>query len=173
MKGIIRLVYTKVIDAFSVGVWEKGVFEHTHKEFYMQAQQFDQQGKYNTFQEMQKNLSKADNLHYLVSTACMGYIQQLNGRFPEVLNTMGKYCVPFHNFKFEIIQSHRTDHKQHKVALHFYSDSLIWIDSLGGQMIIAQETELEKLKSGQPVDTETIITLPNLGIASFSRWQEE
>ncbi|MDJ1506049.1 hypothetical protein [Xanthocytophaga agilis] len=121
---------------------------------------------------MQKNISKAENMHYLVSTAWMGDIQQLNGRFPEVLNTMGKYCVPFHNFKFEIIQSHRTDQVQHKVALHFYSDALVWIDSLEGQMILAQETELEKLKSRQPIDTDTIITLANLGLASFSRWQE-
>jgi hypothetical protein len=51
-KGLIRFCYLKIIDASSTSHWDKYVFEDTYKEFFMQAQQFDQQKKYTTFQEI-------------------------------------------------------------------------------------------------------------------------
>ena len=85
-KGFIRFCYLKVVDASSTGIWEKLVFEDTYKEFFMQAQQFDQQKKYTTFQEILKNNPDADQMHYLVSTAAISYIRQLNERIPDKAN---------------------------------------------------------------------------------------
>ena len=167
MKGFIKFCYTKVIDADSSGIWEKHVFENTYKEFFMQAQQFDQQKKYTTFQEILKNVPKADGMHYLVSTAAIGYIRQLNGRIPEAFSTTGKPCVPFKNFKFEILQSHVQDKRQHKVAVYFYSDELIWIDTIDRCLLFTSGDQIELLQKGNAVETEMLTVPPNLGICSF------
>lgn len=169
MKGIVKLVYTKVIDAGSAATWDKHVFEDTHKEFFIQAQRFDQQGRYETFQEILENIPKAGNIHSLVSTAAFGHLRQLNGRFPDVRNTLGKTCVPFNNFKFEIVQSHIKNKALHKIAIHLYSDSLLWIDTIDKHFIFGTEEDSQKLIHDGEIQTHSIILLPNVGIASFRR----
>jgi len=135
----------------------------------MQAQQFDVEKKYSTFQEMLTNIPNADSMHYLVSTAAIGYIRQLNGKVPEVWNQAGKLCVPFKNFRFEILQSHILDKNKHRVAIFFYSEELIWIDSVDKHLIFAPADKFEMLSKGKDIDTETLILPPNLSICSFRR----
>jgi hypothetical protein len=166
-KGLIRLCYAKVIDASSVTAWDKYVFEATYKEFYMQAQQFDQQKKYTTFQEILENIPKADQMHYLVSTAAVGYIRQLNETIPDIANAFGKPCVPFKNFRFEIIQSHVKNRSLHKVAIYFYSENLTWIDTIGDRLLFSFGNHLEALAQGQSVETEMLTIRPNLIICSY------
>lgn len=167
MRGIVKLVYSKIIDAGSAGAWDKNVFEDTHREFFMQAQQFDQQGRFQTFQEILANIPKAENINYLVSTAAAGYLKQLNGKFPDVLNTLGKTCVPFRNFRFEIIQSHRSNKALHKVAIHLYSEPLAWIDTIYRLFIFGTDSGSENLLHEGETETHSIILLPNVGICSF------
>lgn len=167
VKGLIKFCSTKVIDANSSGIWDKRVFEDTYKEFFMQAQQFDQQKKYKTFQEILKNVPKADGMHYLVSTAAIGYIRQLNARIPDAFNTTGKPCLPFKNFKFEILQSHVQDKRLHKVVIYFYSDELIWIDTIDKSLLFAHGAQIELLQKGDPVETETLVVPPDAAICSF------
>lgn len=167
MKGIIKLIYTKVIDAGSANAWDKHVFEDTHREFFMQAQQFDQDGRHETFQEILTHISGAENMNYLVSTAAVGYLRQLHSKFPDVLNTLGKTCVPFKNFKFEIVQSHVTNKALHKIAIHLYSEPLLWIDTLDKHLIFAREEDYPKLIRGEEIETHSIILLPNVGIGFF------
>jgi len=169
IKGIIRLVYRKLIDNTASSGWEKYVFEDTHKEFYMQAQQFDRQGTYTTFKEMADNIPKAEQMHYLVSTAAINYIRQLEEKMPDVTNAFGKHCVPFKNFSFEIIRSHIQDKKQHQVAIHFYSESLIWIGSIDKHLLLTLNNQAEALQNGQEVNTEMIVMIPNLSISSFKK----
>lgn len=169
MRGVVKLVYTKVIDAGSAAVWDKHVFEDTHREFFMQAQQFDQQGRFETYTDMLQHVPKAENINYLVSTAAVGYLKQLKGFFPDVLNTMGKACVPFSNFKFELVQSHIKNKSLHKVAIHLYSETLVWIDSIDKHFVFALAQDHEKLVAGTEVDTHTVLLLPNVGIASIKK----
>jgi hypothetical protein len=68
----------------------------------MQAQRIDPGGTFRTFGELLENLPNADQLHYLASTAAIGYIRQLNDVMPDIANAYGKLCLPFKNFKFEI-----------------------------------------------------------------------
>src|ERR1700712_2957657 len=105
-KGLIRFCYRKIIDSSSQKLWDKYVFDDTYQEFFMQAQFYNQEKKYNTFQELLANVPNADKLHYLASTAAVGYIQQLKEIMPDIVNIYGKNCLPFKQFKFEIIQSH-------------------------------------------------------------------
>jgi hypothetical protein len=168
-KGIIRFCYCKVIDAASTSAWEKHVFEDTYKEFFMQGQQFDQQKKYTTFGEMSEHLPRADQMHYLVSTAAVGYIRQLNEKIPDVVNMWGKVCVPFKNFRFEILQSHMKDRTQHKVAIYFYSEPLIWIATIENSLVVATNDRLEALNNGQEIETEMLANRPGLSISSFRK----
>ena len=168
-KGLIKLSYRKIIDAASTGLWDKHVFADTHKEFYMQAQFFDQQNKYSTFREIVENVPKADQMHYLVSTAAVGYIRQLNERMPDVVNAFGKLFLPFRNFRFEILQSHRKNKEQHKVAIYFYSETLTWIDTIDNHLVLAIGDKFEALNKGQEIETETLLMKPGLSISSYQK----
>ncbi len=170
MKGIIKLAYSKRIDSSSASQWERQVFAATHMEFYMQAQQFDQEKKFDTFQEIVSNKPKAHAMHYLVSTAVTTYIRDLNNTFPDVFNTQGKRCVPFTKYQFEVLQSSVSNKSLHSVVIHFYSDPLIWIDTLNeNQMVITKRANLDKLQVGNEIETETINLNPLVGIVSFSK----
>jgi hypothetical protein len=103
-----------------------------------------------------------------VSTAAVGHIRKLDGLFPEIMNTLGKRCIPFKNFKFEIIQSSRSNKSLHKVGIFLYSEPLIWLDTLpAGQLVVAKGADLEKLKVGEEIAVDTITLTPSVGIASL------
>ena len=167
MKGLIRFSYTKRIDASATKAWDKVVFEETYQEFFMQAQFFNQSTTYLTFQELIDNVPGADRLHYLTSRVAMGYLQQLNQTIPDVVNALGKSCVPFTQFKFEILASHMEQKEAHKIAIHFYSDPITWIDTIGDQMLIAYGDQRQALQTGSDVSTDLIALQPKLTIWSF------
>ncbi|GAB3990283.1 hypothetical protein GCM10028807_17110 [Spirosoma daeguense] len=146
---LIHLSYRKIIDASSQKLWDKYVFEDTYMEFYMQAQFYNQENKFTTFQELLDNVPNADRLHFQTSTAAIGYIRQLQGQIPDVLNTSGKLCLPFTQFKFEIIHSHLTDKLAHKIAILFYSEPVTWIDTIGDMLLIAYGDQCEAFQQGQ------------------------
>jgi len=164
--NLIRLCYRKIIDADSRKAWDKAVFDDTHLEFYMQAQRLDPEGKFNTFLELNENLPNVDQLNYLTSTAAIGYIRQLKDIVPDVANAYGKLCLPFKNFKFEIIDSHIQDKAQHKIAIWFYSEPLTWIETVGNQLLIAYGNQLEN--TGKEIETEMIPLVPYLSISHIN-----
>ncbi|GAB3979906.1 hypothetical protein GCM10028806_46280 [Spirosoma terrae] len=166
-KGLIRLSYRKIIDASSQKLWDKYVFDDTHMEFYMQAQLYNKDDKYNTFQELIDNVPQAEKLHYLTSRAAVGYIRQLNGVIPDVLNSSGKVCLPFTQFTFEILRSHVSNKDMHKIALTFYSEPITWIDTLGDALLIAYGDKRESLSNGDEVETDTLYLQPFLSISSL------
>lgn len=164
---LIRLSYRKIIDASSSKLWDKYVFEDTYMEFYMQAQYYNQAGKYSTFQELLDNVPNADRLHGQTSAAATGYIRQLNGMVPEVVNTSGKLCLPFTQFSFEIIHSHVTDRQAHKVAILFRSEPLTWLDTIGTTLLIAYGDKRAGLQAGQEISTDLIALQPYLSVATY------
>ncbi|GAB4036442.1 hypothetical protein [Spirosoma gilvum] len=166
-KGIIRLCYRKIIDASSQKPWDKFVFDDTYQEFFMQAQYVNQEGKYSTFQELLDNVPNADRLHHLTSAAAVGYIRQLNQLIPDVANQAGKLCLPFSQFRFEIIQSHVQNKDAHRVAIYFYSEPLTWIDTVDNLLLIAYGDQQEALQDGKEIETDMIRLQPYLSISSF------
>ena len=168
-KGIIRLNYRKIIDASSQKLWDKFVFDDTYMEFFMQAQFYNQEKKYTTFQELIDNVPNTDKLHYLTSTAAIGYIRQLNKIIPDVANNSGKLCLPFTQFKFEIIQSHLENKDAHRIAILFYSDPLTWIDTIDNLLLIAYGDQRIAIQEGKDVETDMIALQPYLTISSFQQ----
>lgn len=170
MKGVIKLGYRKIIDPASEEAWDKAVLNATYKEFLMQAQQFDQLKKYDTFQDMLLNIPKADRMHYLVSTAALGYLKHLGDLFPDATNTFDQPCVPFKNFRFEVIQSSVFDKAKHQVAIYFYSEPVLWVNTIStNQLVIARAEFEDAWKNGEEIETETLTLNPNLGIISYRK----
>ena len=136
-KEIIRLCYRKVIDASSSKKWDKYVFESTYAEFLMQAQLYNQEKKYSNFGEIIQNVPGAEKLHFLVSGAMVGYLQQLDGIVPDILNNLGKHFLRFTDYRFEIINSDIKNKASHQVAINFFSESMIWHDTIENYLLVS------------------------------------
>lgn len=134
---IITVCYRKIIDANSVKEWEKLMFEDTYREFKMQAQFFNQQKKYETFAQLIHQVPGAEKLHFLVSAAAINYIKQLNNKIPDVQNNIGKTFLRFNQYYFEIINSHVQNKAAHSIAINFYSDPLIWHETIGEYLLLS------------------------------------
>jgi hypothetical protein len=136
-KGTIRLCYRKVIDAQSTRPWEKLVFEDSYAEFLMQSQLYNNEKKYATFSDIITHVPAAERLHFLVSAAVIGYLQQLQGRVPDLVNNLGRLFLPFNNYRFEIINSDIKDKTKHQVAINFFTDHLVWHDTINNQLLLS------------------------------------
>jgi hypothetical protein len=133
----IRLCYRKIIDAASVAVWDRYVFDSSYTELLMQAQFYNQEKKYNTFAELLLNVPASEKLHFLVSSSVIGYLQQLNGIIPDVLDNLGRHFMPFKNFRFEIINSDFRKKEIHRVAVNFFSEEMTWHNTIGNQLLVS------------------------------------
>jgi hypothetical protein len=155
-KKIIRLHYRKIIDAGNSKAWDKYVFEDTYKEFQLQSQYYNPQKKYSRFSELLQHEPKADKLHFLVSAAVTGYLQQLNGIIPDITNNAGRLFLPFKDFRFEIVNSDIKNKSLHQVAINFYSEPLVWHDIAGNWLLVSldqageEEETLIEMVSLQP-----------------------
>src|SRR5687768_2918956 len=136
-KKIIRLYYRKVIDASSQKTWDKYVFDSTYTEFLMQSQYYNQEKKYSSFGELIQNVPGAEKLHFLVSAAIVGYLKQLDGVVPDILNNLGKHFLKFTGYRFEIINSDIKNKTGHQVAINFFSEPLTWHDTVGGYLLVS------------------------------------
>jgi hypothetical protein len=125
----------------AVQPWEKHVFNDSYTEFLMQAQLYNQEKKFTTFSELITHVPAAEKLHFLVSGAVIGYLKQLNGKVPDILNNTGKLFLPFLNYKFEIINSDIKDKTKHQVAVNFMSEPLTWYDTIDNQLLVSINTE--------------------------------
>lgn len=161
---IIRLCYRKIIDSSSRNIWDKYVFESTYTEFLLQSQFYNQEKKYTSFSELLLNVKGADKLHFLVSAAVTGYLQQLANKVPDILNNLGKHFLSFKNYQFEIINSDIKNKSKHQVAINFYSEPLIWHDSINNYLLLSQVNE-EKNNDGAL--TELVQLQPFLSIYSL------
>ncbi|MDQ0641604.1 hypothetical protein QF042_005169 [Pedobacter sp. W3I1] len=140
-RKVITLCYRKIIDATNTSAWDKFVHEDSFAEFKMQAQFYNQEQRFTTFSEMILNVPEAEKLHFLVSAAITGYLRQLNGIIPDVLDNLGRRFLTFENFKFEIINSDSNDLKKHKIAINFFSKPLIWHNTIDNLLLVSQFKE--------------------------------
>lgn len=94
-RKVITLCYRKIIGATNTSAWDKFVHEDSFAEFKMQAQFYNQEERFTTFAEMVLNVPEAEKLHFLVSAAITGYLRQLNGIIPDVLDNLGRRFLIF------------------------------------------------------------------------------
>ncbi len=136
----ITLCYRKIMDAGATRPWDKLVLDDSYREFRMQAQYFNQEKKYRTFGEILHYVPGADRLHGLVSGAIVGYLQQLGGVVPDVLDNLGRRFLKFDKFQFELINSDLLDPSKHQVAINFFTEPLVWHDTVGAFLLVSPLT---------------------------------
>lgn len=163
-KRIIRLCYRKIIDVSSQKAWDKYVFESSYAEFLLQAQFYNQEKKYTTFGELLLNAKGADKLHFLVSAAVTGYLQQLEGKVPDIQNNLGRHFLEFKNYRFEIINSDIKNKNAHQVAINFFSEPMIWHDTMGNYLLLSITKEEKK---DDEILTELVQLQPFLSICAL------
>lgn len=144
-------------------MWEKMAFEDSFQEFKMQAQRFNPGNRHNSFSDILLNNSIAEQLHFLVSGAVVGYIKQLNERVPDVINTLGKHFLPFKQFRFEIINSDIKDISKHKIAVNFFSEPVTWVDTIGDTLVVS----INNVYENDELLTDTVTMIPFLSIYSI------
>lgn len=134
---LITLCYRKIINATTAQGWEKMLLDDTYREFKMQFQLFNQQQKYFTFSQLLQAVPGGQQLHFLVSAAATGYIQQLGDKIPDVKDNLGLSFIKRQQFRFEIIQSDTRNIAAHTVALNFISEPFLWLDTIGDFLLLA------------------------------------
>lgn len=139
----ITLCYRKIIDINNNKSWDKLVFEDSFAEFKMQAQLYNQEKKYQTFAELLQNSKGAQNLHFLVSGAIVNYVSQLKEIIPDIANNLGKLFLKFDQFKFEIINAHISDITKFVICINFYSETLIWYDTIAPYLLLSKPNLME------------------------------
>ncbi|MFT4095404.1 MAG: hypothetical protein QM640_17385 [Niabella sp.] len=164
---IIQLAYRKIIDSRSASLWEQYVFDDTYQEFLMQVQFYNTEKKHATFSRLLAEVPAAEKLHFLVSSAVSGYVDQLGNKIPDVKNTLGKTFLPFHSYRFEIIDSHIANKNDHRVAICFYSDPLRWVDTIGEHLLVSLQTETSYTNGNSFIQTELIRLQPFISICSI------
>lgn len=137
IKRTIRLCYRKIIDAGSASGWERHLFNSCYAEYRLQSQLYNAEKKYTSFAQLQEQVKGAEQLHFLVSAAATGYLQQLKGTVPDITNHLGCTFLTFSQYRFEIIQAEHTDEKQFSIALNFYSDSMQWLDTVAQYLLLS------------------------------------
>jgi hypothetical protein len=160
-KRIIQLCYRKIIDISATGIWEQLVFNDTYTEFLLQAQNYNQEKKHHSFAQLLHEVPGAERLHFLVSAACVEYLQQLNERIPDIYNILGNKFLNFKSFRFEIINSDINNRNAHQVAINFYSEPIIWHDTIGNYLLISEKD------AAQPELTDLVQLVPFLSINSL------
>lgn len=135
----ITLCYRKLIDATATRPWDRLVLEESYKELRLQAQYYNQQQQYRTYAELLQHVPGADKLPFLVSGAVVGYLRQLNDTIPDIVNNLGRYFLRFTEFQFEIINSNLLDPGRHQIAINFFSEPLVWHDTIGNYLLVGAE----------------------------------
>ncbi|MCJ8211988.1 hypothetical protein MUY27_19880 [Mucilaginibacter sp. RS28] len=141
MEGIIELHYRKVITINTSGAWEKLVFEDSFTEFKLQAQNFTVGTAYTSYAQLQRHVPQAAQLSARVTPAVNGYVKQLDGLIPDVLNNIGKRFLRFDQYQFELINSDITDKAKHQVAVNFYSRRLRWYKTIANLLLVSEMDE--------------------------------
>jgi len=163
-KRIIRLCYRKIIDNTAQAVWDKYVYDSSYTEFLLQAQFYNQGGKYNRLSELLTTAPASEKLHFLVSAAVVGYLQQLGEQIPDIRDNLGKQFLRFKNYRFEIIESDTTNKSNHCVAIHFFSEPLTWHETIGNYLLLSQ---IKEKPAADGVLTHLLQLQPQLSIYSL------
>jgi hypothetical protein len=164
---VITLCYRKVIDAGSTKQWDRLVFEASYLEFRMQAQNYSHGTAFTSYADLLRHVPNAQRIVGMVIPAITGYIQQLNNIVPELLNNVGKRFLRFGKFQLEIINSDIDNKAKHQVAINFYTEPLLWHDTIENMLLVSDYPSTPLLPMGDEVLTNLFQLQPYVNIHSI------
>jgi hypothetical protein len=162
---LITLCYRKIIDATATRSWDQLVWNDSYAEFRLQAQNFNPGNQYRSFGEILHFVPGAERLHFLVSGAVTGYVQQLNERLPDITDNLGRQFLRFKRFHFELINSDLQDKSKHQVAVNFVSEPLRWHDTVGAYLVVSETSAA--VGAGGEILTHLVQIQPFISIYSI------
>lgn len=168
MKKEITFCYRKIIGHDATKAWDRLIFDDSYMEYRMQVQNFEQHKEYPAYGELIYYVPQAKELTARVAPAITGYIQQLNGTVPDVLNNLGRRFMKFEDFTFELINSHFEQKEKHQVGINFFSEPYIWEGDTGNYMII---TPKNQNNGDGPRFAETLMLPPYLSIYTIKDYE--
>lgn len=139
MARIITLCYRKIIDETATKQWDKMVFEDSFLEFRLQAQNYSVGTNYSSYADLLHHVHNANRLAGRITPAVTGYMQQLDGIMPDMLNNLGRRFLKFDKYQLEIINSDINDKDKHKIAINFYSAPLVWHDTVASLLLVSEQ----------------------------------
>lgn len=160
---VITLCYKKIIGKNTRGIWNEYVFQASFAEYKIQVQNYDQKKCYRSYSALLQAKPEASNLPFLLSGAAMPYLKQLNEFIPDVTNNLGKKTLKFKKFSLEIIESSIDDPNQHKIAINFFSEPVLWLDTINDFLLVSTQQRHSDI-----FDTELIQLIPYLNIHSLT-----
>lgn len=166
-KAFIKIAYRQVMDASTENLFEKNVLQFSYEEFKLKSQAYNPDGRFKTFSELKTHDGRANSLHYKSGFAVIGFIDALNKHIPHLQDTLGQ-PVMFNSYKFEVIESDITNKLQHKVAITYYSDTLVLFEIVGDCILLAPT---DKLMEGENETVETFMLKMQDGL-SVSHYKE-
>ena len=159
----VQFAFRVVIDATSKGAWEKYVFEASWKEYKIQEQLYELEGKkVESYHELLKQNPKATQLNHLVGISVIPYIHQLNGKLYPIKDALKKVNLTFIDFELDIINSSNSDSTKHKIGITFYTPFYRYFGEINGQYLISNDTE-----EGEIIKTMMIPIQENFSISSI------
>lgn len=120
---------------------------------------------YTTYGELLAKVPHAAKLSGMVTPAVISYVQQLNETVPDILNNLGRRFLQFKNFQFELINSSITDKARHQVAVNFYTEPLVWHDSIQNFMLVSDAAAV--VEDGEEIHTNLFEIQPYVNIHSL------
>jgi len=137
MKAKIKLAFRIVIDRNSEMIWDKYIFEDTYFEYKIQHQVFDdKENPVKNYWELLAKNPHAERISFLLSSAVVNYVSQLNGEIKSLPDVLGNTFFPIENFKLDLISSNIEDSSKHKIGITFYTPELALIDIIDNKYLL-------------------------------------
>lgn len=145
MKAKIKLAFRIVIDQNSTMAWDKYIFEDTYFEYKVQHQVFDdKENSVKNYWELLAKNPHAERIPFLLSSAVVNYVSQLNGEIKSLPDVLGNTFFPIETFKLGLISSNVEDSSKHKIGLTFYTPELLLIDSIDNKYLLSKNIQSEE-----------------------------
>lgn len=145
MKAKIKLAFRIVIDRNSEMIWDKYIFEDTYFEYKIQHQVFDdKENPVKNYWELLAKNPHAERIPFLLSSAVVNYVSQLNGEIKSLPDVLGNTFFPIENFKLDLISSNLDDSSKHKIGITFYTPELALIDIIDNKYLLSKNISNEK-----------------------------
>src|SRR5450432_3919294 len=118
---LIQFSFRQYIDAAHPGEFEKAVRRASYDEFLLKSQTYNPGKRYSWFSEMVAADGRANSLHYKTGFVIEPWILKYRNQIPSLKDHEGK-SIPFISHRFELIESHLSDFRQHVVSMHYQTD---------------------------------------------------
>jgi uncharacterized protein YjiK len=138
----------------------------SYNEFLLQAQAYNKDNHYNTFEEIIAANPKASSLHYKVGFSIGLYVKALEQKIPGLQDSLGRTGLIFQSYQFEIESSDIRDAATHVVSLTYTTDTMTLLGIVGDYLLLAPaELSGQALEAG--VETFMIKMQEGLSVAYY------